>query len=141
MNGQPFDIRRDRQSGAVRRDGGRHVRSPSESAPHGVGPASPPPAPLTPPAPLAPLVPPVLANPPAPPRAVVLGAAVRRWQLTARQGEVLVLVAQGLTNELVADTLGIEKRTVEFHLSPIFDKVGVSNRTTLIARTMDLPAG
>jgi DNA-binding CsgD family transcriptional regulator len=65
-----------------------------------------------------------------------LATAHRRWKLTARQAEVLALVARGLTNDLIAETLGIGKGTVEFHLSGIFDKAGVSNRTTLIAQAL-----
>jgi DNA-binding CsgD family transcriptional regulator len=65
-----------------------------------------------------------------------LAAARRRWKLTPRQVEVLELVARGLTNELIAETLGIGKGTVEFHLSALFDKAGVSNRATLIAQAL-----
>jgi DNA-binding CsgD family transcriptional regulator len=61
-------------------------------------------------------------------------SGVRPWHLTARQAEVLGLVAGGATNAAVAEALGIKKRTVEFHLSAIFDKAGVDNRATLIAR-------
>ncbi len=65
-----------------------------------------------------------------------LAAARRRWKLTPRQVEVLELVARGLTNELIAETLRIGKGTVEFHLSALFDKAGVSNRATLIAQAL-----
>jgi len=61
-----------------------------------------------------------------------------RWKLTARQAEVLELVARGATNATIADALGIKKRTVEFHLSALFDKAGVDNRATLIARLLAL---
>jgi len=57
----------------------------------------------------------------------------RRWNLTSRQGEVLELVARGMTNTSIAETLGIRLGTVEFHVSAIFDKVGVNNRAALIA--------
>jgi DNA-binding CsgD family transcriptional regulator len=57
-----------------------------------------------------------------------------RWRLTARQAEILHLVATGLTNATIAETLGIKERTVEFHVSTIFDKAGVDNRATLLAR-------
>jgi DNA-binding NarL/FixJ family response regulator len=59
-----------------------------------------------------------------------------RSRLTARQAEVLDLVAAGSTNAVVAEALGIKERTVEFHLSAIFDKAGVDNRATLIARLL-----
>ena len=66
-----------------------------------------------------------------------LGAASRRWQLTARQTEVLRWVAHGLTNGLIAQTLGISERTVEFHLKCIFDKAGVDNRATLLVKLLE----
>ena len=76
----------------------------------------------------------------APPTEQALRAAVNaageRWKLTARQEEVLDLVAHGLTNDLIAETLRIGKGTVEFHVSAIFDKAGVSNRTTLIVQVL-----
>jgi DNA-binding CsgD family transcriptional regulator len=67
-------------------------------------------------------------------RAAGSQASVRKWNLTARQAEVLDLVGVGATNATIAETLGIKERTVEFHLSAIFDKAGVDNRATLIAR-------
>ena len=48
--------------------------------------------------------------------------------LTAREAEVLRLVAQGLTNEQVAEQLVISPRTVNTHLTSIFNKIGVSSR-------------
>jgi predicted ATPase/class 3 adenylate cyclase/DNA-binding CsgD family transcriptional regulator len=48
--------------------------------------------------------------------------------LTAREVEVLRLVAQGLTNEQVAQQLVISPRTVNTHLTSIFSKIGVSSR-------------
>jgi DNA-binding CsgD family transcriptional regulator len=65
-------------------------------------------------------------------------AARARWKLTARQGQVLDLVARGLTNACIADSLAIGVGTVEFHVAKIFDKAGVDNRATLIARLHDL---
>ena len=73
------------------------------------------------------------AVPPA--SAEVVGA---RWKLTPRQAQVLDLVARGMTNASIADTLVISEGTVEFHVSKILDKAGVENRATLIARMHDL---
>jgi DNA-binding NarL/FixJ family response regulator len=66
-----------------------------------------------------------------------LSEASRRWQLTTRQTEVLRWVAHGLTNGLIAQTLGISERTVEFHLKCIFDKAGVDNRATLLVKLLE----
>jgi predicted ATPase/class 3 adenylate cyclase/DNA-binding CsgD family transcriptional regulator len=49
--------------------------------------------------------------------------------LTLRQVEVLRLVAQGMTNEQVAEQLVISPRTVNTHLTSIFGKIGVSSRS------------
>ena len=82
----------------------------------------------------------ILQGPTAPDRPLpaALCAASRRWKLTPRQEKVLELVGRGLTNELIAEALGIAKGTVEFHLSAIFDKAGVSNRATLIVHAMEV---
>jgi DNA-binding CsgD family transcriptional regulator len=60
--------------------------------------------------------------------------AARAWGLTERKRQVLELVARGLPNSIVADTLAIAERTVEFHLSGIFDRAGVESRASLLAR-------
>ena len=49
--------------------------------------------------------------------------------LTAREREVLALVAQGLPNKLIARNLGISERTVKAHLTSVFAQIGVSDRT------------
>ncbi len=48
--------------------------------------------------------------------------------LSAREVEVLRLVAQGLTNPQVAERLFLSPRTVEQHLRSIYNKLGVSTR-------------
>ncbi len=48
--------------------------------------------------------------------------------LTAREVEVLRLVAQGLTDAQVAEHLVISPRTVNWHLTSIYSKLGVSSR-------------
>jgi NarL family two-component system response regulator LiaR len=49
--------------------------------------------------------------------------------LTARELEVLRLVAQGLTNYQIANQLGLSVRTVEAHLTHIYTKLDVGSRT------------
>ncbi|HEY3218140.1 MAG TPA: LuxR C-terminal-related transcriptional regulator [Candidatus Limnocylindria bacterium] len=53
--------------------------------------------------------------------------------LTARELEVLALVAKGRTNRQVADELVISEKTVARHLSNIFDKLDVASRAALTA--------
>jgi predicted ATPase/DNA-binding CsgD family transcriptional regulator len=50
-------------------------------------------------------------------------------RLTAREVEVLRLVAQGMTNEQVAEQLVISPRTVDTHLTSIYSKIVVSSRS------------
>lgn len=50
-------------------------------------------------------------------------------QLTAREIEIVRLVAQGMTNKQVAAMLQISARTVNFHLNNIFSKLNVNSRT------------
>lgn len=50
-------------------------------------------------------------------------------QLTAREHEVLELVASGLANKQIARKLGISERTVKAHLTNIFQRIGVTDRT------------
>ena len=52
----------------------------------------------------------------------------RNARLTNRESEVLALIADGHRNEVAADLLFISKRTVDYHLSTIYLKFGVSNR-------------
>ena len=49
--------------------------------------------------------------------------------LTAREVEVLCLVAQGLSDAQVAEQLVISPRTVNWHLTSIYSKIGVSSRS------------
>jgi len=52
-------------------------------------------------------------------------------ELSEREQEVMTLVAQGLPNKLIADTLSISTRTVEVHRARIFDKLGVASAVEL----------
>jgi LuxR family maltose regulon positive regulatory protein len=53
--------------------------------------------------------------------------------LSERENEILRLVAQGLTNQAIADRLVISLTTVKTHVGNIFLKLGVKNRTQAIA--------
>ena len=59
-------------------------------------------------------------------RAEVPGSAVT---LTSREAEVLELVRTGLANKQIARRLGISERTVKAHLTSVFQRIGVADRT------------
>lgn len=50
--------------------------------------------------------------------------------LSAREREVLLLVADGLANKQIATRLGIAERTVKVHLGNVFRRIGVADRTS-----------
>lgn len=53
------------------------------------------------------------------------GHTMRTWGLTNREAEVLCLIAEGLDNRSIAGSMGIQTRTVEHHISSLFEKMGV----------------
>ena len=57
--------------------------------------------------------------------------------LTAREVEVLRLVAQGLNNAQVAEHLVISPRTVNGHLTSIYSKISVSSRSAATRYAME----
>jgi DNA-binding NarL/FixJ family response regulator len=58
--------------------------------------------------------------------------------LTAREMEVIELMAQGLANKQIALSLSISEHTVKFHLSSLYAKLGVSSRTEAVKRGIEL---
>jgi DNA-binding NarL/FixJ family response regulator len=50
-------------------------------------------------------------------------------QLTPREREVLGCIAEGLPNKLIARRLGIAEKTVKAHITNVFQRIGVSDRT------------
>lgn len=52
--------------------------------------------------------------------------------LTEREMQVMQLLAQGLANKQIALQLGISEHTVKFHISGIYSKLGVMNRTEAV---------
>jgi DNA-binding NarL/FixJ family response regulator len=56
-------------------------------------------------------------------------APAREPMLTPRMEEVRDLLRQGMTNKMIASTLGITEGTVKNHVSEIFKALNVSNRT------------
>ncbi len=59
-------------------------------------------------------------------------------KLTARELEVLALVAKGYTNKAIGVQLGISDRTVQGHLAHIFSKLQSGSRTEAVMRAVSL---
>ena len=56
--------------------------------------------------------------------------------LTPRESDVLQLLARGRSNKQIAATLGVSERTVKFHVSALFTKLGATNRTEAVTRAI-----
>ena len=61
--------------------------------------------------------------------------------LTARERDVLELIARGLDNLQIAAHLNISEKTVRNNITPIFDKLGVENRAQAIVKARDAGMG
>ncbi len=61
-------------------------------------------------------------------------AAARRRGLSRREAQVLALLTQGLSNRTIAAELAVSERTVEAHLTRMFEKVQLGTRAQLIVR-------
>ena len=66
--------------------------------------------------------------------------ASRLASLSPQQFRVLALVAEGLLNKQIADRLEVQERTVKAHLTAIFERLGVRNRTQagVVLRELEL---
>jgi DNA-binding NarL/FixJ family response regulator len=62
-------------------------------------------------------------------------------ELTAREREVLDLIAAGRNNRQIAEQLGLSAKTVANHISAIFAKLQVADRTQAILRARDAGLG
>ena len=59
-------------------------------------------------------------------------------ELTPRERDVLALLADGYSNRVIAERLGLSEHTVKFHLASIYGKLGASTRTEAVRRGLDL---
>jgi DNA-binding CsgD family transcriptional regulator len=76
---------------------------------------------------------------PAAPTPVAADHTVReRLGITAREMEVLELVARGLSNREIGETLFVSENTVKTHCSRAFDKLGARRRTEAVQRSKEL---
>jgi DNA-binding CsgD family transcriptional regulator len=72
---------------------------------------------------------------------VSLRSEQRPFGLTARETEVLVLLAQGLSNGEIADRLFISIKTASVHVSNIYSKLGVETRVAAATLAQGLDVG
>lgn len=64
-------------------------------------------------------------------RVVADAVATAAWHPTEREAEIISLIAQGLSNKLIAYRLGISPHTVRCHISNILRKYKLRNRTQI----------
>jgi DNA-binding NarL/FixJ family response regulator len=57
-------------------------------------------------------------------------------QLTARETELLKLLAEGLSNRAIAQSLSVSQNTVKYHVRNILQKLGAQNRTEAVAQAI-----
>lgn len=63
-------------------------------------------------------------------RATALSQPLVAYQLTPREAEIGIWLAEGKTNPEIAAILGVSPRTIEKHMEKILSKLGAENRTT-----------
>jgi ATP/maltotriose-dependent transcriptional regulator MalT len=56
--------------------------------------------------------------------------------LSAREMEVLLLVARGLSNHQIASSLGLSEATVKRHLANVYPKMGVVSRSEAVRQAL-----
>ena len=63
---------------------------------------------------------------------------VEKRELTPRQLEIMSLIAKGRSNKEIGFALGIQERTVKFHVAALFDRLGTSSRTEALVVALRL---
>jgi DNA-binding NarL/FixJ family response regulator len=66
------------------------------------------------------------------------GPLERAFQLTPREAEVLLWVAQGKSNPEIGVILGMAEKTVKVHLGHIFEKLGTDNRNAAAVQALEI---
>jgi two-component system, NarL family, response regulator LiaR len=75
---------------------------------------------------------------PAAPNLIADDTARERLGITRRELEILELVARGLSNREIGETLFVSENTVKTHCSRAFDKLGARRRTEAVQRSKEL---
>lgn len=66
----------------------------------------------------------------------VLRERAQSYQLTYREGQIVDLIMQGLSNKAIAAGCHITEQTVKDHLRHVYRKMGVHQRTAVIAKLL-----
>ncbi len=82
----------------------------------------------------APLTPHLIAA--RPPSAVAGSGKPGAGQLTDRERQVVALLAEGLSNKLIADRLGISDHTAKFHVNGVMAKLSAGTRTEAVVEAV-----
>ena len=59
-----------------------------------------------------------------------------KGELTERERQVVTLLAEGLSNKLIADRLGISDHTAKFHVNGVMAKLGAGTRTEAVVEAV-----
>ena len=59
------------------------------------------------------------------------GASTPRWRFSPRERQIVTLLADGCSNQEIANRLGLRLQTVKNHLRAIFEKLNVGDRLEL----------
>ncbi|MEL7490378.1 MAG: response regulator transcription factor [Pseudomonadota bacterium] len=65
-------------------------------------------------------------------------AALKSLGITAREVDVLTLIAAGQTNKEIARDLGVSPNTIKTHVARLYDKLDVQRRTQAVQKAKDL---
>ena len=60
-----------------------------------------------------------------------IGPTTEEWRFSPRERQIATLLANGCSNQEIANRLGLRLQTVKNHLSRIYRKLGVPNRVQL----------
>ena len=61
----------------------------------------------------------------------ILQTRIGGSSLTSRESEVVMLVADGMSNRQIAHSLSVTERTIEFHISNVFQKLNMDSRVAV----------
>jgi len=67
------------------------------------------------------------------------GSPSASWHFSPRERQIVALLANGCSNQEIANRLGLRLQTVKNHLSRVYRKIGVPNRVQLAVLMLQQP--